>query len=202
MTSTSPTTRPGRPRSEQTHQAILEATQEVLRERGYGGLSLDEIARRAKVGKRTIYRWWSSKGALVAEAFREDATRRHPTVDTGTVRGDLLSYLSTLFAELANPGKKAALSTMMAEAQTGGDFAADFTRFVDDRRALVRHLLERGIQRGELAADTDLDLAVDVLFGVFWYRVLTGDRPLNPTVAQTLVDGLLHATRPTRTATH
>ncbi|MEV1171237.1 TetR/AcrR family transcriptional regulator [Nonomuraea sp. NPDC049784] len=197
MTSTSPTTRPGRPRSEQTHRAILEATQEVLRERGYGGLSLDEIARRAKVGKRTIYRWWSSKGALVAEAFREDATHRHPTVDTGTVRGDLLSYLSTLFAEVANPGKKAALSSMMAEAQTGGDFAADFARFIDDRRALVRHLLERGVQRGELAPDTDLDLAVDVLFGLFWYRVLTGDRPLNPTVAQTLVDGLLHATRPT-----
>jgi len=202
MTSTPPTTGPGRPRSEQTHRAILEATQEVLRERGYGGLSLDEIARRAKVGKRTIYRWWSSKGALVAEAFREDATHRHPTVDTGTVRGDLLSYLSTLFAEVANPGKKAALSSMMAEAQTGGDFAADFAHFIDDRRALVRHLLERGIQRGELAPDTDLDLAVDVLFGLFWYRVLTGDRPLNPTVAQTLVDGLLHATRPTRTATH
>ncbi|WP_433438292.1 TetR/AcrR family transcriptional regulator [Nonomuraea sp. CA-141351] len=197
MTSTSPTTRPGRPRSEQTHRAILEATQEVLRERGYGGLSLDEIARRAKVGKRTIYRWWSSKGALVAEAFREDATHRHPTVDTGTVRGDLLSYLSTLFAEVGNPGKKAALSSMMAEAQTGGDFAADFARFIDDRRALVRHLLERGVQRGELALDTDLDLAVDVLFGLFWYRVLTGDRPLDPTVAQTLVDGLLHATRPT-----
>jgi AcrR family transcriptional regulator len=197
MTPTSPATRPGRPRSEQTHQAILEATQEVLRERGYGGLSLDEIARRAKVGKRTIYRWWSSKGALVAEAFSEDAARRHPTVDTGTVRGDLLSYLGTLFAEVANPGKKAAMSSMMAEAQAGGDFAADFARFIDDRRALVRHLLERGVDRGELAPDTDLDLAVDVLFGLFWYRVLTGDRPLNPAVAQTLVDGLLHAIRPT-----
>ncbi|UWE10322.1 TetR/AcrR family transcriptional regulator [Actinacidiphila bryophytorum] len=196
MTATPPAGRPGRPRSEQTHQAILEATQEVLREVGYGGLSLDEIARRAKVGKRTIYRWWSSKGALVAEAFREDAARRHPTVDTGTVHGDLVSYLSALFSDVSSPGKKAALSSMMAEAQTGGDFAADFDQFIEDRRTLVRDLLERGVRRGEIAPDTDLDLSVDVLFGVFWYRVLTGDRPLDPAVAHALVAGLLQATRP------
>jgi hypothetical protein len=79
-----------------------------------------------------------------------------------------VSYLSALFSDVSSPGKRAALSSMTAEAQTGGDFAAD----------------------------TDLDLSVDVLFGVFWYRVLTGDRPLDPAVAHALVAGLLQATRP------
>lgn len=189
-------TRPGRPRSEETHRAILEATREVLREQGYGGLSLDEIARRAQVGKRTIYRWWPSKGALVAEAFREDAARRHPDLDTGAVRDDLVAYFTALFTETSLPGKKAALGSMMAEAQAKGDFAADFAQFVEDRRALVRRMLERGVGRGEIAESTDLELAVDTLFGVFWYRLLTGDRDLDEDVARSLVDGLLRAARP------
>src|SRR5271156_5549024 len=102
----------GRPRSPEAQQAILEATEGLLRERGYAGLSIDEVARRAGVSKRTIYRWWPSKGALVAEAFAESAGLRHRDVDTGRVRDDLIGYLQQLFADIARPGKTTALRSM------------------------------------------------------------------------------------------
>jgi AcrR family transcriptional regulator len=181
----------GRPRSEEARQAIMDATEGLLRERGYAGLSIDEVARRAGVSKRTIYRWWSSKGSLVAEAFTETAAERHQDIDTGRVRDDLTGYLQVLFADVANPGKTAALRSMMAEAQADPGFAADFAAFIAGRRDLLRAMLRRGIDRGEIRAEADLDVAVDFVFGLYWYRMLTGHLPLDQALAQRITDELL-----------
>jgi AcrR family transcriptional regulator len=176
----------------------MEATEGLLRERGYAGLSIDEVARRAGVSKRTIYRWWPSKGALVAEAFTESAGQRHQDVDTGLVRDDLIGYLQQLFADIARPGKTAALRSMMAEAQSDEKFAAQFAAFIAGRRDLIRGILQRGAQRGEIDPAADLDVAIDFIFGLYWYRILVGHLPLDQALATTMTDHLLHglAARP------
>jgi AcrR family transcriptional regulator len=188
----------GRPRSPESHQAVLDATEALLREHGYPALTIEKVALRAGVGKRTIYRWWSSKGALVAEAFGQSARERHPDVDTGQVRADLVGFLATLFAEVARPGKGTALRSMMAEAQLDQDFAAEFGEFVAARREVLRGLLTRGVRRGELRSDADLDVAIDALFGTFWYRLLVGHLPLDASTADALAATLLDGLSPRR----
>jgi AcrR family transcriptional regulator len=182
----------GRPRSPEAQRAILEATENLLRERGYAGLSIDEVARRAGVSKRTIYRWWPSKGALVAEAFTESAGQRHQDVNTGRVRDDLIGYLQQLFADIARPGKTAALRSMMAEAQSDEGFAAQFATFIAGRRDLIRSILQRAAERGEIDPSADLDVAIDFIFGLYWYRMLVGHLPLDQALATTMTDQLLH----------
>jgi AcrR family transcriptional regulator len=181
----------GRPRSQEARQAIVDATEGLLRERGYAGLSIDEVARRAGVSKRTIYRWWASKGALVAEAFAATAVERHQDIDTGRVREDLIGYLQDLFADIARPGKTAALRSMMAEAQADPGFAADFAGFIAGRRELLRAMLRRGADRGEIDPAADLDVAIDFVFGLYWYRMLIGHLPLDHALAQRMTDELL-----------
>src|SRR6202161_326668 len=85
----------GRPRSERSHRAILEAANEILEARGFVDLTMDEVAQRAGVSKATIYRHWPTKGTLVFEAFSADFLARQPLPDSGTLRGDLLSALRT-----------------------------------------------------------------------------------------------------------
>jgi AcrR family transcriptional regulator len=182
----------GRPRSQQARQAIMDATEGLLLERGYAGLSIDEVARRAGVSKRTIYRWWASKGALVAEAFAETAVQKHQDIDTGRVRDDLTGYLEELFADVARPGKTAALRSMMAEAQADPGFAADFTAFIAGRRDLLHAILQRGADRKEIDPAADLDIAIDFVFGLYWYRILAGHLPLNHALAQQITDELLN----------
>jgi AcrR family transcriptional regulator len=186
----------GRPRSPEAQQAILAATEGLLRERGYAGLSIDEVARRAGVSKRTIYRWWPTKGALVAEAFAESAGQNHQDIDTGRVRDDLAGYLQQLFADVARPGKTAALRSMMAEAQSDEKFAAQFAVFIAGRRDLIRGILQRGADRGEIDPSADLDVAIDFVFGLYWYRMLIGHLPLDPPLAATMTDQLLHGLAP------
>jgi AcrR family transcriptional regulator len=188
----------GRPRSPEAQQAILEATEGLLRERGYAGLSIDEVARRAGVSKRTIYRWWPTKGALVTEAFAESAGQNHQDIDTGRVRDDLTGYLQQLFADVTRPGKTEALRSMMAEAQSDEKFAAQFDAFIAGRRDLMRGILQRGVERGEIDPSADLDVAIDFVFGLYWYRMLIGHLPLGLPLATTMTDQLLHglAARP------
>src|SRR5487761_337506 len=182
----------GRPRSPQAQRAILAATEDLLRERGYAGLSIDEVARRASVSKRPLYRWWPTKGALVAEAFTESADQNHQDVDTGRVRDDLTGYLQHLFADIARPGKAVALRSMMAEAQSDAKFAAQFATFITGRRDLIRGILRRGARRGEIDPSADLDVAIDFVFGLYWYRMLVGHLPLDQALATTMTDQLLH----------
>ena len=83
----------GRPRSEQADRAIMAAALELLAERGLAGMSIEEVAARAGVGKATIYRRWSSKGALALDAFLAEFEQQQPLPDTGSLRGDLAAEL-------------------------------------------------------------------------------------------------------------
>lgn len=177
-----------------SHAAILRATVEVLEEVGYRNLTIEGVAKRAGVGKQTIYRWWNgSKGALVLEAFTSVGDERVPPPDTGEVRDDLLLIMRPVFALNASPRTSTALAnrTLMAEAQLD---PALHTAYVELHRSWwgpMRDALERGIARGELRADLDVQTVIDLLLGASWYRLLLEHAPLDEASADGVVDTVL-----------
>ena len=184
----------GRVRSQDAHDAVLAAAAALLEEVGYQGITIEGVAKRADVAKSTIYRWWKSKPTLVMDAYRQTIERRMPTPDTGSVAEDLAVFVTELYRVSEHPLRVKALRGLMAEAQLDAAFEEPFRQWVESRRAVVRHLLARGVDRGELPADADLDLATDQVFGTFWYRLLVGHAALDPAEAAGhaahVIDGL------------
>ncbi|MCK9895818.1 TetR/AcrR family transcriptional regulator [Frankia sp. AgB32] len=160
-------------------------------------MSLEGIATRSGVAKSTIYRWWPSKATLVTEASGKIVAGRMPRPDTGTVAGDLTEFIAELYRVADYPLRGRALRGLMAEAQLDPAFQEPFRTWVQSRRDVVAALLAHGIERGELAADLDLDHAVDLVFGPFWYRLLlVGHLALDPAQARSHVHRLLQGLRP------
>jgi len=165
--------RPGRPRSAESHQAILRSTLELLLTEGLRGLSIEAVAQRAGVGKATIYRHWSSKEDLVAEAV-SNLHAELPVPDTGSARGDFLELAEWLVAAAEQRGGGAdVLSQLVAEASHDERLSEIFiANLVEPRRRVAGRILERGIERGELRGDVDLELMIDMLAGPNVYRAL------------------------------
>lgn len=169
-----------RRRNERSHQAILKAAAELLEEKGYGGVCIEGIAARAGVGKQTIYRWWSSKAAVIMEAYAARPTKDVPTPDTGLVQTDLQQILTQFCFVLTQTTSGSVIKGLIAEAQNNCEVAETFrTYFVTCRRSATRTILERGIERGELRFDLNIELAIDTLFGPIWYRLLLQHAPLD-----------------------
>lgn len=182
----------GRLRSQDAHDEVLRATADILEEAGYAGVTIEGVAARAAVAKSTIYRWWKSKAELVMEAYSHTVAERMPEPDTNTLSGDLAAFTAALYQVVDHPLRVRALRGMMAEAQLDPAFEAPFRNWVQSRRAVVARLLTRGIERGELPADLDLDYATDLIFGPFWYRLLVGHAPLDPAQAPDHIYRILH----------
>ena len=186
------TERPGRRRSERSHRAILEATQELLVERGYPAVSIEGIAARAGVGKQTIYRWWPSKAALVLEAYLAGEDAVPPPEPAGSTREDVRALLGWLVAVLAEPTGGGVVAGLVAELPHDADLAEGFRRdVVPARREAMLAALERGRERGEIRADADLELAVDELHGAVFYRLLLSGEPLDDAFVERLTDQVL-----------
>ena len=181
-----------RRRSQSSHEAILQATVELLEEVGYVRMSIEGIARRAGVGKQTIYRWWSSKAALVMEAYTTVVANKFPLPNTGKVQEDLETIFCPLFKVLNTTTAGVALAGIMTEAQNNPELAQAFRdQFVASRRTTIKKILSSGIKRGELREDIDLECAVDSFYGAMWYRLLLGHAPLDEDFAQILIAQLL-----------
>ena len=165
--------RPGRPRSAESHQAILRSTMELLLSEGLRGLSIEGVAQRAGVGKATIYRRWRSKEELVGEAV-SNLHATLPVPDTGSARGDFLELARWLVeAAEARGGGADVLSQLVSEAAHDERLHEIFTaNLVEPRRAVVRTILARGIGRGEIRGDVDMELMIDMLVGPNTYRAL------------------------------
>jgi AcrR family transcriptional regulator len=178
-----------RRRNQRSHQAILKAAAELLQEKGYGALCIEAIAARAGVGKQTIYRWWSSKAAVIMEAYASQAAPNVPTPDTGSVKKDLCQILRQLFTVLTKTTAGAAVTGLIAEAQTDPNIAQAFReQFLESRTEATRRILERGIARGELRPDLNLELVIDAIYGPVWYRLLLKHAPLDDGFAEELVN--------------
>ena len=186
---------PGRPRSEQAKAAILHAAIDELRAHGYATMTIAGIAARAGVGKQTIYRWWTSKADVVLDAMLELATTRIEVPDSGSLEEDLRAFLRATFRQRS---QRPVLIGLMAEALLDPAFHAAFReRFLFSRRDVLRTILQRGADRGEIR-DADFELMIDVVFGVLWYRLMLDHLPLD----QALVDDLVPLIVATQAAGH
>jgi AcrR family transcriptional regulator len=176
----------GRRRNEAARDAILDAAFRLLSQPDAEPLTIDLIAAEAGVGRQTIYRWWPSKGALVADALVRHAQNVVPERDTGSLAGDLTAFLVDSFAGLADEAYAARLRQIVAEAQHDENVARILADFTAVRRAALRALLGRGKDAGELPPDADLDMMVDMTYGVLYYRLLVGHAPLDEQAARAL----------------
>ncbi|MFH1104032.1 MAG: TetR/AcrR family transcriptional regulator [Actinomycetota bacterium] len=165
--------RPGRPRSARVHHAILASAVDLFVELGLEGMSIEAVADRAGVGKAAIYRRWSSKDDLVAAAFDEEAGELQ-LPDTGSLQGDLASALRQFHNLLTGTKVGRALPRMVGEIRAGSPLGIRYAEtMIVPRRELAAQLVRRGIERGDLAPDTDEQLLIDALVGAVMVRFLT-----------------------------
>lgn len=165
--------RRGRPRLAAKRQAIVDATLALLAEHGFQATTVDAIAARAGVSKNTIYRRWSSKEELLADAL-DQLTRPELEVDESTGVYELLREHSREIARiLADPQVRRILPDMLGELQRNRTFAVTFAdRLLRPRRAALIDGLNRAIERGELRRGTSVELIADLLGGPAFLRVL------------------------------
>ncbi|MGK9166884.1 TetR/AcrR family transcriptional regulator [Inquilinus limosus] len=179
---------PGRPRSRAAEEAILKAALELFLDHGVEGASIERIARRAGVGKTTIYRRWSSKEALLAQAIgrvREDAERDMGVTDfrdyADLPLGPTLRRMMEAGADLmASPENRKLLARLIGSVQSHPRLLAIYWEtYLRPRREAFGVLLERAKERGELPASADTGLLQDMLGGAMLHRLLID--PAQPT---------------------
>lgn len=183
----------GRRRNEEARDAILAATLDMLRTEGLQNVTIDAIARAAGVGRQTIYRWWPSKGAMLAEAMGRRARAAVPPCDSGSFDADLTEFITASFRGLQDPGTARALRDLASAAQHDEHVAAALGEFTAQRRSALRALLERGRDEGRLPASANLGTLVDLFYGFLWYRLLMGHAPLDASTARDLTAHLIAA---------
>ncbi|HEY6693820.1 MAG TPA: TetR/AcrR family transcriptional regulator [Solirubrobacteraceae bacterium] len=172
MSETEPARRPGRPRSAAADASIVRATLELLLEGGYRALTMEQVRARAGVGKATLYRRYGSKQELVAQAIRH-LNVPIPLPDTGDVRADILAVARSVQAGAERVAFANFVPRLLAE--SAGDpemHTIFFENLVAPRRAVMAEVLRSGVARGELRADLDVELAIDILTGPWVYRLL------------------------------
>jgi AcrR family transcriptional regulator len=183
----------GRPRSEEAHQAILQATLRLLSEVGYSALTVEGVASRAGVGKATIYRRWPSKLPLVIEAFGQ--LPGFEDVDTGSLEGDLKAMLKGYLELFHKSPLPAVLPSLAGERASNPELAQLFGPVMRGRREPLMRALERARDRGELPADLDLGLASELLVGPIAVRLFFTGRSLHPDLVDPIVDLALEGLR-------
>jgi AcrR family transcriptional regulator len=191
------TGKPGRPRSDRAHQALLQATRTLVVQHGYDGVTVEMIARAAGTGRQTIYRRWPGKAELVLDAFVSHArVEVDGPAAGGSCEQAVTRFLERTFLALEETGP--ALRSLMAHAQRDPGFRQLFLdRFIEVRRNSLRRLLRQGIDRGELPADAAIEAAVSALYGALWYRLLLGE-VLDDAYAQQLATLILDGLQPRR----
>lgn len=182
----------GRRRNEAAREAILDAATRLLGRTDGAPVTVNELAAEAGVGKQTIYRWWTTKGEVFLEAMDRMARTTVPVPATGSLHADLESFLTATFRGAQTGPVAAVLRALAGEAGVNPHVAELLREFTRGRREVLQDVLCRGRERGELAADADLDLMVDQVFGLLWYRMLLRHRQFGPDTAARLTRSLIH----------
>ncbi len=163
---------PGRPRSARSHQAMLQATLELLAEVGFEAMSIEAIAARAGVGKTTIYRRYSSKAELVADAV-ESIREEIVIPDTGSLWGDMDTLIQTAAQISLNPLGRQTVAMIISSASSNAEFAQIYwTKYLQPRREAFAVVLERAKARQEVKPDIDPGLVFDTMSGIMLHAML------------------------------
>jgi AcrR family transcriptional regulator len=188
------TATPRRPLQDRVTDAISTAFFEELAEVGYGQLSVDAVVRRAGVGKAAVYRRWPNKSAMAVALIAKAAVSEELVPDTGTLHGDLVVLMSQMSTALRHPLASRVIPAVAAEAGRDRELELVLRETVEaPRRASIARILHRAIARGELPSDCDLELALDLVAGPLYWRLLVRRRDLDAASRARLADGVLAA---------
>ena len=164
----------GAKRNPASQQAILDAAEAILNEEGLAGFSIEAVARRARAGKPTIYRWWPTRTALLLDVYQRFKNAR-PFPDTGTLEGDLRGFLTNqLIGFWQDRLCGTVFRSVIAEAQTDPGAAEALFAYERGRRKFAEQIVDRAKARGEIPADVDGAIVIEMLAGFAWHRLLTG----------------------------
>lgn len=181
----------GRRPTEQVRREVLDAAGELLLTEGMAGFTIDKVAARSGASKMTIYKWWTSKGALALEGYFDAVESPLTFPDTGDIRADLRSQLCAFVDILTQTQAGRALGELVGQAQTDPDLMAAYrATYSAPRRALAVQRLEAARAAGQLREDLDPESVVDQLWGACYHRLLLPDQPLTHTFADNLLDNL------------
>ncbi|MDJ1133478.1 TetR/AcrR family transcriptional regulator [Streptomyces iconiensis] len=186
-------------RSQRSRQAILDASMELVGEVGYNRLTIEAIASRAGVGKQTIYRWWSSKAAVLLDAFLSvvhDNGYDNGIPDTGDLEADLKAVLRATADEFTDAGFEAPYRALAVAGAADAELAQEFVeRLQEPGLEVYIRRLRLAQEAGQIAEDLDLHLAVELLLSPFQQRWLTRSGPLTYEFTDRLVEMALRAFR-------
>jgi AcrR family transcriptional regulator len=185
--------RPGRPRSVEADEAILDAATDVFIECGWDALTIEGVAARAGVGKTTIYRRYASRLDLLLAAARRLSQEKDQAPDTGTLRGDLVGLVESFLRMLTGSRSGRAIPVMVAATARNPDLATAYTQFMAERRAASAVPIERAIRRGELPIDVDVALLLDLLVAPVFYRAFVTRETVDDAFVTKLVDTVMRA---------
>ncbi|MFL0251012.1 TetR/AcrR family transcriptional regulator [Clostridium neuense] len=186
----------GRPRSEKTKTDILTASYDLLIQNGFGAVTVEKIAEKAGVSKATIYKWWPNKAAVVMDGFLNATTEKLPIPDTGSTIDDMLIQVSN-FVEFLMSKKGNVITEIIAEGQFDQNLADIYRKaYFKPRRDISKQILERGISRGELRKDLDIELVIDLIWGPVFYRLLITGEVLDDIFIKKLIDYAFEGIKP------
>lgn len=158
-------------RSERSRRATLDAALALCTEKGYGRVTIEAIAARAGVSKKTIYRWWPSKSAVLLEAFTEALVDATPFVDTGDIAADIRTHVTGAVRLLSTPPYGPAYAGILSELHHDDELAETVrTQLIEPRFGEAVARLRRAQEQGQIPPGADLPLAVEMLYGPVYYR--------------------------------
>jgi AcrR family transcriptional regulator len=150
---------------------------------------MDAVAERAGVSKATIYRWWPSKEMPALDALLDWAASAAPPRDTGSLRGDVLALIRPWVREIRRETFGPVIAAFVNEAQADPKFADAYRiHYVEPRRDAMRAVFARAAERGEVPADLDVEVALDLIYGAVYHRLLHGHAELTDRFARNVVD--------------
>ncbi len=182
----------GAVRNPDTEAAILGSAAQVLRADGYDGFTIEAVAKHARAGKPTIYKWWKSKMRLIGEVYLKQVPVRHTRTDAGNLQQDLMAQLELLWGVWSDPKWSMASRRLFTEALMDAESLAFYRDgYLKERNQPIVDIIKRAIARGELPPTTDVGLIVDVLSGFNLFR-LAMDRPVDRETVSSFLNLLSH----------
>ncbi|MFG2986576.1 TetR/AcrR family transcriptional regulator [Streptomyces sp. NPDC048258] len=188
------TVRPGG-RTARVRAAVLQAAGDTLAEAGFHGLDLGEVARRAEVGKTTVYRRWGTVAALVADLLTDMAEQSLPHTETGSLLDDLRANAELVRRTLADSRQGPLFKAVIAAATTDERTAEALHRFYEVRVTEWAPCVRQAVERGELPAGTDAEEVIRAVSAPLYYRFLTTGAPLDEAAAERAVRAAVAAAR-------
>lgn len=183
-------------RNERSRRAILSAAVALIGEIGYDRVSIEAIAKRAGVGKQTIYRWWPSKGAVALEALDDSLATVVDFRDSGDIVEDLRHHMRGVTQLLGSTQIGPVIQGLIAAAQSDPALSrAHLEKVIQPATVAWRDRIARAQDRGELRADADPETIIDMLFGAMYFRLLLHTRPSEPEQIDAALDIALRGLR-------